>query len=70
VERDRVRGFLTSPAPKHVRRDSAHAIRPFGQVYCNELMAASLFATLPTFAVFLIFQRQLIQGVVASGLKG
>jgi multiple sugar transport system permease protein len=40
------------------------------QVYWNELMAASLIFMLPTFLVFLVFQRQFVQGVTMTGLKG
>jgi len=40
------------------------------QVYWNELMAASLLFMLPTFVVFLVFQRQFVQGVTMTGLKG
>lgn len=36
----------------------------------NELMAAALIGMAPTFAMFLVFQRQFIQGVVLSGIKG
>ena len=32
-------------------------------------LAASLLCTLPTFVAFMIFQRQIIQGMAASGLK-
>lgn len=42
----------------------------FGQVAWNQLMAASVIASLPTFLVFVIFQRQLMNGMVLSGLKG
>ena len=34
------------------------------------LMAGSVIATLPMVLVFLIFQRQFIQGIAGSGLKG
>jgi ABC-type glycerol-3-phosphate transport system permease component len=40
------------------------------QVFWNELMAASLIFMLPTFVVFLVFQRQFVQGVTMTGLKG
>ena len=37
--------------------------------YYNELMVGSLLALIPVIVVFLVFQRQFIQGVVSSGLK-
>jgi multiple sugar transport system permease protein len=37
--------------------------------YYNELMLGSLLALLPVLAMFLIFQRQFIRGVINSGLK-
>ena len=36
----------------------------------NDLMSASLIATLPIVAVFLIFQKHFVQGLVSSGIKG
>jgi alpha-1,4-digalacturonate transport system permease protein len=36
----------------------------------NTLMGASLIAILPVVVVFFIFQKQFIQGVVSSGIKG
>jgi ABC-type glycerol-3-phosphate transport system permease component len=38
--------------------------------FWNELMAAALLGMLPTFVLFLFFQRFFVQGVVMSGLKG
>ncbi len=40
------------------------------QTLWNELMAVSFLAQIPTFAVFFLFQRQFIQGMHLSGLKG
>lgn len=37
--------------------------------YYNELMLGSLLALLPVLAMFLLFQRQFIRGVINSGLK-
>jgi multiple sugar transport system permease protein len=34
------------------------------------IMAGATIATLPTLAVFIIFQRYIIRGVVLAGLKG
>jgi multiple sugar transport system permease protein len=34
------------------------------------LLAGSVIATLPMVIVFMIFQRQFVQGVAMSGLKG
>jgi multiple sugar transport system permease protein len=34
------------------------------------IMAAASLATIPVLLVFVIFQRQIIKGVVLSGLKG
>ena len=36
----------------------------------NDIMSASLIAILPVVIVFLIFQRQFVEGMVASGIKG
>ena len=36
----------------------------------NDIMAASLIAILPVVIVFLIFQKQFVEGMVASGIKG
>lgn len=36
----------------------------------NDIMAASLIAIMPVVIVFLIFQRQFVEGMVASGIKG
>lgn len=36
----------------------------------NDMMAASLISVLPVLIVFLIFQKQFVQGVASSGIKG
>ena len=36
----------------------------------NDIMAASLIAILPVVIVFLIFQKQFVEGMAASGIKG
>ena len=36
----------------------------------NDIMAASLISILPVIIIFLIFQRQFVEGMVASGIKG
>ena len=36
----------------------------------NDMMAASLISILPVLAVFLVFQRQFVQGIASSGIKG
>jgi multiple sugar transport system permease protein len=36
----------------------------------NLIMAASTFPTIPVLAIFFIFQKQLMSGVVTSGVKG
>lgn len=50
------------------------ALRTFvdstGQSAWGQLFAMSTLALLPIFVVFLLFQRLIIQGVAASGLKG
>lgn len=38
--------------------------------YYNELMAAALIGMAPTFIIFLIFQREFVEGVSLSGIKG
>ncbi len=40
-----------------------------GSLY-NELMAATVLMVLPVLVVFAVFQRQFVQGVTLSGLKG
>ncbi|MGQ9631606.1 MAG: carbohydrate ABC transporter permease [bacterium] len=41
-----------------------------GNPFWNLLMAASLVATLPCLIIFFLFQRQFIQGINLTGLKG
>ena len=36
----------------------------------NDLMSASLISTIPIVIVFLIFQKQFVQGMASSGIKG
>lgn len=36
----------------------------------NDMMAASLISVIPVLTVFLIFQKQFVQGVASSGIKG
>lgn len=36
----------------------------------NHLMSASLISTIPVIIVFLIFQKQFVQGIASSGIKG
>ena len=36
----------------------------------NDMMAASLISVLPVIIVFLIFQKEFVQGVASSGIKG
>ena len=36
----------------------------------NELMAAALIGLAPTFLIFLLFQRQFVEGMTLSGIKG
>jgi len=36
----------------------------------NELMAAALIGLAPTFIIFLLFQRQFVEGMTLSGIKG
>jgi multiple sugar transport system permease protein len=40
------------------------------QVQLNELMAGLVIASLPMVMVFLIFQRSILNGLSAGGLKG
>ena len=40
-----------------------------GSLY-NQMMAASVLMVLPMLVVFVVFQRQFVQGVTLSGLKG
>lgn len=36
----------------------------------NDMMSASLISTLPVLVVFLIFQKEFVQGMASSGIKG
>ncbi len=36
----------------------------------DKVMAASVLMTLPVIALFLLFERHLIQGLIAGGVKG
>ena len=36
----------------------------------NHLMSASLISTIPVVMVFLVFQKQFVQGIASSGIKG
>ena len=36
----------------------------------NDMMSASLISTIPVLVVFLIFQKEFVQGMASSGLKG
>ncbi len=38
--------------------------------YYGQFMAASTFAVIPIFIVYIFFQRQIIQGIAMTGLKG
>ena len=39
-------------------------------VYWNDMMSASLISTIPVLVVFLIFQKEFVQGMASSGIKG
>ena len=36
----------------------------------NDMMSASLISTIPVLVVFLIFQKEFVQGMASSGIKG
>jgi multiple sugar transport system permease protein len=40
------------------------------QTVYNQLMAISLIALAPTYIVFLFFQRQFVEGITLTGIKG
>ncbi len=42
----------------------------YGNTQWNLLMADSLLATIPVVAIFFLFQRVFVQGIVVSGIKG
>ena len=43
-----------------------------GMVYTNKgaVMAGAVVATIPMLALYIIFQKQFIEGMVTSGIKG
>ena len=36
----------------------------------NDMISASLISTIPVLVVFLIFQKEFVQGMASSGIKG
>src|SRR5204863_523604 len=75
-------GLPRGPAPVRLRallreqrlpRGDDHGLAEFVSQYQTlwpQLMAASVLAILPIAALFVVFQRYFVAGVVASGVKG
>jgi ABC-type glycerol-3-phosphate transport system permease component len=61
----RAHRFFEGPGKVNYPRQS----RRFTNFNYPELMAASLLVCLPMILIYLIFQRQFIQGIAASGGK-
>jgi len=63
---------LVTDYDESVRDASAFGVALFqGQYFTNNalLMAAANMATIPVLVLFLVFQRQLVEGITLSGLK-
>ena len=61
--------YLTSPETLTVPVGLRSLIGNSGGVY-GQLLAMSVLSLVPTFVVFLVFQRRLVEGISTSGLKG
>ncbi|MBX8636068.1 MAG: carbohydrate ABC transporter permease, partial [Thermoplasmata archaeon] len=40
------------------------------QIYWNQMMTADILALIPTFIIYMIFERYFIQGISLTGTKG
>ena len=61
--------YLTSPESLTVPVGLRTLVDSSGGAY-GQLLAMSALSLIPTFIVFLIFQRRLVEGIATSGLKG
>jgi multiple sugar transport system permease protein len=61
--------YLTSPDLLTVPVGLRSLVGNSGGVY-GQLLAMSVLSLVPTFVVFLIFQKRLVEGISTSGLKG
>jgi len=61
--------YLTSPEALTVPVGLRTLVDSSGGAY-GQLLAMSVLSLVPTFIVFLIFQRRLVEGIATSGLKG
>jgi multiple sugar transport system permease protein len=61
--------YLTSPDSLTVPVGLRTLVDSSGGAY-GQLLAMSVLSLVPTFVVFLIFQRRLVEGIATSGLKG
>ena len=61
--------YLTSPDYLTVPVGLRTLVDSSGGSY-GQLMAMSVLSLVPTFAVFLVFQRRLVEGIATTGLKG
>jgi len=61
--------YLTSPDQLTVPVGLRSLVDSSGGSY-GQLLAMSVLSLVPTFVVFLIFQRRLVEGIATSGLKG
>jgi len=61
--------YLTSPQSLTVPVALRSLVDSSGGAYA-QLLAMSVLSLVPTFVVFLVFQRRLVEGISTSGLKG
>jgi multiple sugar transport system permease protein len=61
--------YLTSPQSLTVPVGLRSLVGNSGGVY-GQLLAMSVLSLVPTFVVFLVFQKRLVEGISTSGLKG
>ena len=61
--------YLTSPETLTVPVGLRSLIGNSGGVY-GQLLAMSVLSLVPTFVIFLVFQKRLVEGISTSGLKG
>jgi multiple sugar transport system permease protein len=61
--------YLTSPDNLTVPVGLRSLVDSSGGSY-GQLMAMSVLSLIPTFVVFLVFQRRLVEGIATTGLKG
>jgi ABC-type glycerol-3-phosphate transport system permease component len=62
--------ILKSPASFTLPLVISSMVGPVGRTVYNVQMAASVVSIIPLLAIFLIFQRRLVEGITAGALKG